>query len=118
MVTFTTEITSNTALISIMLPILFKVAEQTGIDATLIMMVATICASDAFILPIAIPPNAIARKSKYHDQTTRNYQKYIGEGIGARISECRYWAFRFFDHYRQSSPTRHCSGNSTQDQSR
>ena len=63
MVTFTTEITSNTALISIMLPILFKVAEQTGIDATMIMMVATICASYAFMLPIATPPNAIAMSS-------------------------------------------------------
>ena len=63
MVTFTTEITSNTALISIMLPILYKVAEQTGFDATLIMMVATICASYAFMLPIATPPNAIAMSS-------------------------------------------------------
>ena len=63
MVTFTTEITSNTALISIMLPILSKVAEQTGIDATLIMMVATVCASYAFMLPIATPPNAIAMSS-------------------------------------------------------
>ena len=62
-VTFTTEITSNTALISIMLPILFKVAEQTQVDATLIMMVATICASYAFMLPIATPPNAIAMSS-------------------------------------------------------
>jgi len=62
-VTFTTEITSNTALISIMLPILFKVAEQSGIDATLIMMVATVCASYAFMLPIATPPNAIAMSS-------------------------------------------------------
>ena len=63
MVTFTTEITSNTALISIMLPILYKVSEQTGIDSTLIMMVATICASYAFMLPIATPPNAIAMSS-------------------------------------------------------
>ena len=63
MVTFTTEITSNTALISIMLPILFKVAEQTGMDARLIMMVATVCASYAFMLPIATPPNAIAMSS-------------------------------------------------------
>ncbi len=62
-VTFTTEITSNTALISIMLPVLLKVAEQTGIDATLIMMVATVCASYAFMLPIATPPNAIAMSS-------------------------------------------------------
>ncbi len=63
MVTFTTEITSNTALISIMLPILYKVAEQTGLDTTLIMMVATVCASYAFMLPIATPPNAIAMSS-------------------------------------------------------
>ena len=63
MVTFTTEITSNTALISIMLPILYEVAQKTGIDATLIMMVATICASYAFMLPIATPPNAIAMSS-------------------------------------------------------
>jgi len=62
-ITFTTEITSNTALISIMLPILYKVAEQTGINATLIMMIATICASYAFMLPIATPPNAIAMSS-------------------------------------------------------
>jgi len=63
LVTFTTEITSNTALISIMLPILYKVAEQTGIDTALIMMVATVCASYAFMLPIATPPNAIAMSS-------------------------------------------------------
>jgi sodium-dependent dicarboxylate transporter 2/3/5 len=63
MVTFTTEITSNTALISIMLPILYEVAQKTGIDATLIMMVATVCASYAFMLPIATPPNAIAMSS-------------------------------------------------------
>jgi len=63
LITFTTEITSNTALISIMLPILYKVAQQTGMDARLVMMVATICASYAFMLPIATPPNAIAMSS-------------------------------------------------------
>jgi len=63
LITFTTEITSNTALISIMLPILYKVAEQTAISGTLIMLVATICASYAFMLPIATPPNAIAMSS-------------------------------------------------------
>lgn len=63
LVTFTTEITSNTALISIMLPVMYSVAEQTGINATLFMMVATLCASYAFMLPIATPPNAIAMSS-------------------------------------------------------
>lgn len=63
LITFTTEITSNTALISIMLPVIYAVAEQTGINATLFMMVATLCASYAFMLPIATPPNAIAMSS-------------------------------------------------------
>ena len=63
LITFTTEITSNTALISIMLPVIYSVAQQTGINATLFMMVATICSSYAFMLPIATPPNAIAMSS-------------------------------------------------------
>ncbi|NPA59018.1 MAG: SLC13/DASS family transporter [Epsilonproteobacteria bacterium] len=63
LITFTTEITSNTALISIMLPVIYSVAQQTHIDTTLFMMVATLCASYAFMLPIATPPNAIAMSS-------------------------------------------------------
>lgn len=63
LITFTTEITSNTALVSVMLPIIYAVAQQSGIDAVLFMMVATVCASYAFMLPIATPPNAIAMSS-------------------------------------------------------
>jgi len=63
LITFTTEITSNTALISIMLPVIYSVAEQSGINTTLFMMVVTLCASYAFMLPIATPPNAIAMSS-------------------------------------------------------
>ncbi|NOX07970.1 MAG: SLC13/DASS family transporter [Gammaproteobacteria bacterium] len=62
-VTFLTEITSNTALASVMLPVLYAVALQTGMDPQLLMLVATICASYAFMLPIATPPNAIAMSS-------------------------------------------------------
>jgi sodium-dependent dicarboxylate transporter 2/3/5 len=63
LITFTTEITSNTALISIMLPVIYSVSVQAGINTTLFMMVATLCASYAFMLPIATPPNAIAMSS-------------------------------------------------------
>jgi len=38
LITFTTEITSNTALISIMLPVIYSVSEQAGINTTLFMM--------------------------------------------------------------------------------
>jgi solute carrier family 13 (sodium-dependent dicarboxylate transporter), member 2/3/5 len=63
LVTFTTEVTSNTALISMMLPVLYAVTTTAGLDPMLFMMVATICASYAFMLPIATPPNAIAMSS-------------------------------------------------------
>ncbi len=63
MITFTTEITSNTALISMMLPVIYAVSIKAGLNSELFMMVATICASYAFMLPIATPPNAIAMSS-------------------------------------------------------
>jgi sodium-dependent dicarboxylate transporter 2/3/5 len=63
MITFTTEVTSNTALISIALPIIYSLGQAANIDITLILLVATICASYAFMLPIATPPNAIAMSS-------------------------------------------------------
>jgi len=69
-ITFTTEVTSNTALISIMLPVIYSVAEQTGINASLFMMVATLCSSYAFMLPIATPPNAIAMSTGAVDVKT------------------------------------------------
>ena len=63
LITFTTEITSNTALISIALPIIYSLGQVANVDMVLILMVATICASYAFMLPIATPPNAIAMSS-------------------------------------------------------
>jgi sodium-dependent dicarboxylate transporter 2/3/5 len=65
LITFTTEVTSNTALISIALPIIFALGNSaTNVDTNMILMVATICASYAFMLPIATPPNAIAMSSR------------------------------------------------------
>ncbi len=64
LITFTTEVTSNTALISIALPIIYALGTAANLDTGLILMVATICASYAFMLPIATPPNAIAMSSK------------------------------------------------------
>ncbi len=65
LITFTTEITSNTALTAMMLPVIysFTTMEGSGINTTLFLLVATICASYAFMLPIATPPNAIAMSS-------------------------------------------------------
>ena len=46
-----------------LLPVLSAVTEQNGLETQLFLMVATICSSYAFMLPIAIPPNAIAMSS-------------------------------------------------------
>ncbi len=91
LITFTTEITSNTALISIMLPVIYSVAEQSGINTTLFMMVATVCASYAFMLPIATAPNAIAMSSGV--VSIQNMARYgvvlnlIGIGLIVLIAE-------------------------------
>jgi sodium-dependent dicarboxylate transporter 2/3/5 len=63
LVTFATEVTSNTALVSVMLPVIYAVATALGLNAILLLTVCTICASYAFMLPIATPPNAIALSS-------------------------------------------------------
>jgi sodium-dependent dicarboxylate transporter 2/3/5 len=60
-VCFTTEITSNTALISVTLPVLYQFFENSNIEHGAILMFAvTIVSSYAFMLPIATAPNAIA----------------------------------------------------------
>jgi sodium-dependent dicarboxylate transporter 2/3/5 len=63
-VSFSTEVTSNTALTSIALPIFYEFAKDMGNDGVVLMMVATIAASYAFMLPIATPPNAIVMSSR------------------------------------------------------
>ncbi len=58
-ITFLTEITSNTATTQVMLPILAAAALTNALDPTYILLVATLSASCAFMLPVATPPNAI-----------------------------------------------------------
>jgi len=59
MMTFLTEVTSNTATTTMMLPILAATAGILDVNPLLLMLPATICASCAFMLPIGTPPNAI-----------------------------------------------------------
>ncbi|UCG32011.1 MAG: SLC13/DASS family transporter, partial [Phycisphaerales bacterium] len=60
LLTFMTEVTSNTATTLVMLPILARAAtESLGVNPLIIMLPATISASCAFMLPVATPPNAI-----------------------------------------------------------
>lgn len=54
-----TEVTSNTATTTLVLPVLFAAAGALDLPPLLLMWPATLCASAAFILPISTPPNAI-----------------------------------------------------------
>ena len=58
-ITFLTELTSNTATTEMILPILAGIAITTGINPLMLMIPATMSASMAFMLPVATPPNAI-----------------------------------------------------------
>ena len=58
-VTFLTEITSNTATTTLLMPILAAAALGAGFDPVLLMLPAALSASCAFMLPVATAPNAI-----------------------------------------------------------
>ncbi len=65
MVNFLTEITSNVATASILLPILAPIASALGFHPYALMISACLAASCAFMLPVATPPNAIVFSSGY-----------------------------------------------------
>lgn len=59
LVIFLTELTSNTATASLLLPVLGALSQALQLSPLLLMVTATLCASFAFMLPVATPPNAI-----------------------------------------------------------
>ena len=59
MMTFLTELTSNTATTEMLLPVLAGIAMVSNVNPLLFMLPATLSASMAFMLPVATPPNAI-----------------------------------------------------------
>lgn len=63
--TFLTEITSNTATTNLVLPILAKASVVLGIDPRILMIPATFSASCAFMMPVASPTQAIVFGSGY-----------------------------------------------------
>ncbi len=58
-VTFLTEMTSNTATTTLLMPILAAAALAVNIEPILLMLPAALSASCAFMLPVATAPNAI-----------------------------------------------------------
>jgi len=59
LMTYLTEIASNTATTSMMVPVLLAIATKLQIDPLPMILCVTMAASNAFMLPVSTPPNAI-----------------------------------------------------------
>ncbi len=59
-----TEVASNTSVAAMLLPIGFAFAKSVGMDATALAAVIAISASEAFMLPVATPPNMLVYSFK------------------------------------------------------
>lgn len=64
-VIFLTELTSNTAVTTTLMPVLAGAAVGLGVDPAYLLVPAALAASCAFMLPVATPPNAIVFGSGY-----------------------------------------------------
>jgi len=60
-----TEVTSNTAVTSMMVPIVISIALTAGSNPKVLAVAAAVGASMAFMLPVATPPNALVYGTGY-----------------------------------------------------
>jgi len=59
MTVFLSEVTSNTAQVATMTPVLAAMAPALGLDPKMLVVVCAIAASSAYMMPVGTPPNAI-----------------------------------------------------------
>ena len=69
-VVFLTELVSNTASAALLVPLFMPVAIAVGADATTAALIIGVCASCAFMLPVATPPNALVFGTGHVPQQT------------------------------------------------
>ena len=87
-VTFLTEVTSNTATTTLLMPILAAAAVGADMDPLIIMIPATISASFAFMLPVATPPNAIVFGSNKFSVNEMAKEGLVLNLIGVVVVTC------------------------------
>lgn len=59
MTVFLSEVTSNTAQVATMTPVLAAMAPALGLDPKVLVIVCALAASSAYMMPVGTPPNAI-----------------------------------------------------------
>ncbi len=95
LISFMTEVTSNTATTLLFLPIIASFAEKYEYDIILLTLPVILTASCAFMMPIATPPNAIifsTNKIKISFMAKSGFLMNI-----VAILICSVWAF-YFNH--------------------
>ncbi len=91
-VTFLTEMTSNTATTTLLMPILATGAVAAAIDPKLLMIPAAMSASCAFMLPVATAPNLIVFSTERFSTGRMAREGFALNLIGVLcISSCCYW---------------------------
>ncbi|RMG78030.1 MAG: hypothetical protein D6707_10465, partial [Bacteroidetes bacterium] len=81
-ITFLTELTSNTAVTTLTLPVLASVAAALKTDPLYLMLPATLSASCAFMMPTATPPQAIVFGSGFISMRQMNKAGFVINIIG------------------------------------
>lgn len=84
-VTFLTEVTSNTATASLLMPILAAVAVSAGHDPGVLMFACALSASCAFMLPVATGPNAVVFGSGHFSIATMAREGLLINLAGAAV---------------------------------
>ena len=84
-VTFLTEVTSNTATTTLLMPVLAAAGLAAGIDPVVWMVPAALSASCAFMLPVATAPNAVVYGTEAIDVRTMSREGFVLNLIGAVV---------------------------------
>jgi sodium-dependent dicarboxylate transporter 2/3/5 len=84
-ITFMTEMTSNTATTTLMMPILAAAGIAASIDPALLMVPAAMSASCAFMLPVATAPNTIVFSTGRFRTLTMAREGFILNLIGVIV---------------------------------
>lgn len=84
-ITFLTEMTSNTATTTLMMPILAAAAVSADIDPALLMVPAAMSASCAFMLPVATAPNTIVFSTGRFPTATMAREGFVLNLIGVTV---------------------------------
>lgn len=79
------EVASNTATASILLPVLASVAPHLGLSTGTAMFAATLSASFGFMLPAGTPPNAVVFSSGYIPITSMVKAGFAVDLVGAIV---------------------------------